>query len=107
MLNSDGNMYWTVDSLIKVNIKCIKIIRRNVYGRRSNRRYALKSNRSIFVRKIMPVKFYSIFLNEIHPFYDGNGRTWKKLFASDNEIIKLIDERIKKIKRIFVVLNTL
>ena len=26
-------------------------------------------------RKITSSKFYSILLNKIHPFYDGNGRT--------------------------------
>ena len=30
--------------------------------------------------------FYSICLNEIHPFDDGNGRMFNILFASDNEI---------------------
>ena len=31
-------------------------------------------------------KFYSILLNKIHPFYDGNGRTCKILFANDGII---------------------
>ena len=39
-------------------------------------------------RKITPAKFYSILLNEIHPFYDGNGRTWKILFGNDVTKIK-------------------
>ena len=30
-------------------------------------------------RKITSTKFYSILLNKIHPFYDGNGRTCKIL----------------------------
>ena len=37
-------------------------------------------------RKITSTKFYSIPLNKIHPFYDGNGRTCKILFANDNII---------------------
>ena len=39
-------------------------------------------------RKITPAKFYSILLNDIHPFYDGNGRTWKILFGNDVTKIK-------------------
>ena len=31
-------------------------------------------------RKITSVKFYSILLNEIYPFYEENGRTCKILF---------------------------
>ena len=34
-------------------------------------------------RKITPTKFYSILLNKIHPFYDGNGRTCKIQVADD------------------------
>ena len=34
-------------------------------------------------RKITSTKFYSILLSKIHPFYDGNGRTCKILFAND------------------------
>ena len=33
-------------------------------------------------REITSIKFYSIFLNKIHPFYKGNGRTCKILFAN-------------------------
>ena len=40
-------------------------------------------------RKITPVKFYSIPLNEMHPFYGGNGRTCKILFANNDKVIKL------------------
>ena len=41
-------------------------------------------------RKIMSAKFYSILLNRKHPFYDGNGRTCKILFANDDIIIQNI-----------------
>ena len=34
--------------------------------------------------KIMSTKFYSILLNKIRPFYDGNGRTCKILFTNDD-----------------------
>ena len=37
-------------------------------------------------RKIISTKFYSILLNKIHPFYDGNGRTCKILFGNDDTI---------------------
>ena len=37
-------------------------------------------------RKITFTKRYSILLNKIHPFDDGNGRTCKMLFANDDMI---------------------
>ena len=37
-------------------------------------------------RKITSTKFYSMLLNKIHPFYDGNGRTCKILFTNDDII---------------------
>ena len=49
-----------------------------------------------FNKKHFPIRFYSILLNEIKPFYDGNRRTSKILFAN-NEIMNFID-RAKKIK---------
>ena len=41
-------------------------------------------------RKIM-LEVYSLLLNRPHPFYDGNGRTCKILFANDDKINKLTD----------------
>ena len=35
-------------------------------------------------RNITATKLYSIYLNKIHLFYDGNGRTCKILFANDD-----------------------
>ena len=45
--------------------------------------------------------FCSVLLNKIHPFYDGNVRTAKILFANNEETMKLIDEEesIKTMKR--------
>ena len=38
-------------------------------------------------RKITSTNFYSILLNKIHPFQDGNSRTCEIMFAND-DIIK-------------------
>ena len=48
------------------------------------------------MKNISPIIYCSILLNEIKPFYDGNGRTSKISFAN-NEIMNLID-RVKKIR---------
>ena len=37
-------------------------------------------------RKITSTKFYLILLNKIYPFYDGDGRTCRILFANDDII---------------------
>ena len=42
-------------------------------------------------RKITPVKFYSIPLNEIHSFYDEIGRTCSIPFSNDDKTRKPID----------------
>ena len=55
-------------------------------------------------RKNTPIKFYSILLNEIHQFYDRNGRTYEILFANNKimyltdkiEIIKMMESQKKK-----------
>ena len=49
------------------------------------------------MKKNTLVKFYPIYLSEINPLCDGNGRTCKILFANDKKIIKLI-KKIKKLK---------
>ena len=36
-------------------------------------------------RKVAPVEFHGILLNETHTFYNGNGRTCKTLFANDDK----------------------
>ena len=46
-------------------------------------------------RKVTSVNFLSLFVKEIHPFYNGNGITCKILFANNNEIIKLIIKQKK------------
>ena len=37
-------------------------------------------------RKTKSTKFYSILLNKIHLFYDGNGRTCEILFPNDDDV---------------------
>ena len=44
-------------------------------------------------RNITTVKSYSIILNEIHPYYDENGRTCEILFANDNKINLLMEQK--------------
>ena len=60
-------------------------------------------------RKIAPIKFCSIPLSKIHPFYHGNVTTCKILFPNDDKLIKLVYETENKkstnIKLIFIVLN--
>ena len=52
--------------------------------------------------KVTPAKISSIILNEIHPFYDGKGRTYKAMFIHDNKIKKaknlLINQKFNNIK---------
>ena len=48
-------------------------------------------------RKITPTKFYSILLNKIHPFYDGNGRTCKIQVADDVMIRQNIQANLNHI----------
>ena len=97
-INSDGGIYLTVHSLIEIN---------NIITN-SNNVTLRKVNAKLYVfdkmymdkeliedklyqiidhfneRKITYAKFYSILVNKIHPFYDGNGRLSKILFANDD-----------------------
>ena len=41
-----------------------------------------QNEKKINEKKITPARFCSILLNEIHPFFDGNSRTYKILFAN-------------------------
>ena len=43
-------------------------------------------------RQITPIKFYSIIIHDLHPFYDGNGRSCKILFANDDKMTEFIDD---------------
>ena len=99
-IDSDGNMYLTVDSLIEISN--ITTGSNNITLRKVNAKsYGLDKiymDKDLIEdklyqiidqfneRKITPLKFYSILLNEMHPFYDGNGRTCEILFANDDKI---------------------
>ena len=101
LTESDGGMYLTVDSLIEIkniiegsnNITLRKV---NVKPYGFDKMYMdeeLIEDKLYQIvnqfneRKITSTKFYSILLNNIHPFYGGNGRTCKILFAN-NDIIR-------------------
>ena len=98
MIDSDGDMYLTVDSLIEVNniitgSNNINLGKVNIKPYGFDKIYMGKELIEDVLyeiidqfneRKITPTKFYSILLNKIHPFYDENGRTCKTLFANDD-----------------------
>ena len=78
LIDSNGSIYLTVDSVIEINniipiSSNITLRKVNVEPYRfdemymDNRRQALSNTRSI-QRKIATLKFYSIPLNKIHPF---------------------------------------
>ena len=99
--DSDGGMYLSVDSSLKTNnmlTSCNNITLRKVnvksYG--FDKIYMDKElvedklyqiTDQLHERKITSTKFYSLLLNKIHPFYDGNSRTCTIMFAN-NDIIK-------------------
>ena len=98
--DSDGCMYLTVDSLIEINniitssnnitLITVKLKPYGFYkmymGKEliEDRLYQIIDQSD--ERKITYTKFYSILLNKIHPFYYGNGRTCKILFANDDMV---------------------
>ena len=96
-------MYWTVDSLIEINnitgSNNINFRKVNVKPYGFNKMYMDKEliEDKLYQiidqfneRKITSTEFYSILLNKIHPFYDGNGRTCQILFANDDIIWQYI-----------------
>ena len=101
LIDSAGDLFLTVDSLIRMNNLITRS--KNTYVRTCNvkpagfdRQYmeANKIEAALYGlvddfndRKITHRKFVSTFLNEIHPFADGNGRTCKILFADKLETV--------------------
>ena len=90
-------MYLTVDSLVEINYtitgsKNITLRKVNVKPHRFDKMYKDKmliedklyqTVDQINETEITSTKFYSIRLNKVHPFYDGNVRTCKILFKND------------------------
>ena len=109
LIDSEGSMYLTVDSLIELkyiiarsNIINLRKINLNPYG--FDKMYKDKDlieNKLYQIidqfneNKITHKKFYLILLNKIYPFYNGNDRTCK-IQLVNNETIKLIDRGFKK-----------
>ena len=82
-------MYLTVDSMIEINniitgLNNISLRKVNVKPYGFDKMYLDKDliedklyriMDQFIEREITPVKFYSKIFSEIHPFFDGNGRT--------------------------------
>ena len=100
LIDSDGGIYLTVDSLIEINniitsSNNITLRKVNIKPYGFNKMYMDKELiedklhqiiDQFNERKITSTKLYSILINKIHQFYDGNGRTCKMLFANDDTI---------------------
>ena len=108
LIDTDSGMYLTVNSLIEINniitgSNNITLKKVNVKPHGYDKMYMDKELLEdkfyqiidhFSERKIISRKFYSILLNKIHPFYDGDGRTCEILCANDAKIIQNI-ERFK------------
>ena len=101
LINADGDLFLTADLLITINNYITGS--RNIQLRQVNVRPAFYFNKQYMdftrieselyklvdqfnKRKITPRTFCDIFLNKIHPFADGNGRTCKLLFKGKIQI---------------------
>ena len=94
LINKDGDLYFTIDSLITINnfitgTNNIQLRQINVKPAFYDKQYMdftrIESELYTLVdkfneRQITPRRFCNIFLDKIHPFSDGNGRTCKILF---------------------------
>ena len=94
LINADGDLFLTVDSLIIINNYITGS--HNIQVRQVNVRWAFYNKQYMDFtriepelyklvdqfneRKITPRTFCDIFLDKIHPFADGNSRTCKLLF---------------------------
>ena len=93
-INKDGDLFLTSDSLIRINniitnSHNLHLRRHNVKPVGYNKQYMdvcrIKAELYSLVdkfndRRITFRAFFDTFLDKIHPFADGDGRTWKILF---------------------------
>ena len=107
LVSKDGDLFLTVDSLIRINnyitaSNNTQLRQINVKPALYNKQYMdftrIESELYRLVdqfneRQITPRRFCDIFLDKIHPFADGNGRTCKLLFEDK---IQHFDEFYKK-----------
>ena len=101
LINADGDLYLTVDSLITINNYITGFC--NIQLRQVNVRPAFYFNKQYMdftrieselyklvdqfnKREITAKTFCDIFLDKIHRFADGNGRTCKLLFEDKIQI---------------------
>ena len=118
LIDSDGGMYLTVDSLTEINIITgsnnitLRKINVNPYG--FDKMYMNKEliEDKLYQiidqfneKKITSTKFYSILWNKMHPFYDENVRTCKMLLANDDIIRQnnYIDKFVLYIKQCYCI----
>ena len=99
LINKDRDLFLTVGSLIRINniitnSHNLHLRRHNVKPAGYNKQYMDESRIEIELyslvdkfnnRRIMPSIFCNTFLEKIHPFADGNGRTCKILFVDKIE----------------------
>ena len=104
LLNENGDLFLTVDSLITVNnyvtgSNNIQLRQINVKPAFHNKQYMnfsqIESELYVLVdkfneRQITARCFCNKFLDEIHPFSDGNGRTCKILFEDKYRFLSSI-----------------
>ena len=104
LLNEDGDLFLTVDSLITVNnyvtgSNNIQLRQINVKPAFHNKQYMnfsqIESELYVLVdkfneRQITARCFCNKFPDEIHPFSDGNGRTCKILFEDKYKFLSSI-----------------
>ena len=101
LLNQDGDLFLTVDSLITLNnfitdSHNIQLRQVNVKPAFYDKHYMdfamIESKLYLLVdkfneRQISTRIFCDVFLDKIHPFLDGNGRTCKILFEDKYKIL--------------------
>ena len=114
LVNEDGDLYLTVDSLIRINNLItgsgnIHLRQINVKAAFHNRQYMdynrIEPELHVLVdkfneRQITARCFCNKFLDEIHPFSDGNSRTCKILFEDKYRFF--LKWCLVTIKRLFI-----